>query len=237
MHVLDEDAPIRATTRFSSNPSIVTSLLAPSEYSQPSRLPSTASASPWRLPLSKMHQTSHPEISIDALSKTLDPSSPVWERPAVCHVPLSQDPAIRKLSEGSESSDDDTRSLIGPTENPLPKTKRRSVRRKLFPDVSVSVRAPASKGPLYSIPSDDSLQSERNFGVQRLPAAARWSHTRGRRHWTHRSASAYSVGGRSYGSGNSQGAQGGQSWYGSTHSQSGNWSTSGSSWHADTIHE
>ena len=231
MPVLNEDAtltPPRAMTRTSSNRSITTSaLLAPSTYSQPSRLSSTASATATRRsPISTIHPASQPEISIDLLSATLDPSSPSWEKPAIKHVLLSDDPAIRKLAEGQpDSSDDDTRQLIGPTGDPLP--KRQSVQRRLFPDTSRAPPAPSlaaghsvtRRVPVprtMSMVSNGSLQSEGSFSVRRPPAAARWSHQRERRHWTYRNASAYSFGGRSYGSGNC---------------------TSGSSWYTDTIHE
>ena len=238
MPVLNEDStlpPGRNTTRSSSNLSVVTSaLLAPSSYSQTSRVPSILTPTP--SPLSTMHLVTHPTISIDALSKTLDPSSPSWDKPAIRHDPLSADPAIRKLSEGTSNdsnsdTDDDTRALIGPTGNPLP--RRRSIRRKLFPASDPpNIRAPPPTIPnraaghsiqrvplpvprTSSILSNGSLQSEGSFNVRRPPAAARWSQQHGRRQWTYRNGSAYSVGGRShsYGSG------------------------SMSSWYTDTIHE
>jgi hypothetical protein len=242
MPVLDEDPrlePAHARTRSSSNPSITTSvLLAPSTYSQPSRMPSTLSSTSAsrRSPLSTMHRASQPEISIDLLSKTLHPNSPSWQRLLVRHVPLSDDPAIRKLAEGggehsNSDSDDDTRYLIGPTGNTMP--KRRSIRQKLFPDVSRGVPSPiATASPTLpsraaghsairrvpvprtpSIISSGSLQSEGSFGVRRPHVAARWSHQRGRRSWMYRNPSAYSVGHQSYAS------------------------MSMSSWYTDTIHE
>lgn len=237
MPVLDEHEPVHAKTRASSNPSITTSaLLAPSTYSQLSRMPSIfsstcASRRSW---LSTMHRASQPEISIDLLSKTLDPNSPSWAKPAVRHIPLSDDPAIRKLAEdggepNNSDSDDRTRRLIGPTGNTMPKT--RSVRRKLFPDVSRGINAslavPSPTLPnraaglsavrrvpvprTSSVMSSGSLQSEGSFSVRRPAAAARWSQQRGRRPWTYRNASAYSVSHRSY--------------------------ASMSSWYTDTIHE
>ena len=240
MPVVDEDAtitPRRAVSRSSSNPSIsTTTLLAPSTYSQPSRMPSnfSSNSAPRRSPLSTMHRASQPEISIDLLSKTLDPNSPSWEKPPIRHIPLSDDPAIRKLAEGGgeandSGSDDDTRRLIGPTGNALP--KRRSIRRKLFPDVGRGVVLPSIAPPpsipsraaghsvtrhvpvprTASITSSGSLQSEGGFSVRRPPAAARWSQQRAKRPWTYRNASAYSVGHRSY--------------------------ASMSSWYTDTIHE
>jgi hypothetical protein len=240
MPVPDKDAKpisVHGISRSSSNPSIATSaLLAPSTHSQSSHLPGTlfSTSATRRFPLSTMHRASQPEISIDLLSKTLDPRSPSWEKPVIRHVPLSEDPAIRKLAEGggetnNSASDDDTRRLISPTGDTLP--KRRSIRRKLFPDVSRHITPPIAvptptllsraaghsairRVPVprsASITSSGSLQSEGSFSVRRPPAAARWSQQRGRRPWTYRNASAYSVSHRSY--------------------------ASMSSWYTDTIHE
>lgn len=239
MPVLDEDATLKSMHVMnwsSSNPIITTSaLIAPLDYSQPSRMPLTSSSISVsrHFPLSPMRRASQPEISIDLLAKTLGPSPLSREQPVIRHVPLSEDPEIRKLSEGGgpndSNSNDDTRCFIGPAGKIL--LNGRCIRRKVFPDVNRSItssnipplpalpnRAPANSAirralipRTASLTSNESVQSEGSFSVRRPPAAARWSQQRGRRHWMHSNTSAYNVRHRSY--------------------------ASMSSWYTDTIHE
>lgn len=240
MPVLDEDTTLtlrHTITRPSSIPSIATSaLLTWPAYSQPSRMPPTFSSSSvtCRSPPSTNRCALQPEISIEFLSKTLDPASQPWEQPLIQHVPLSNDPAIRKLSEcdkanDSSSKDDESCPVIGPTGSAL--TKHRGARPKLPSNMaqntaSSAVPPPttmpsrvASQSTIRRMPvprtasatSNESLQSGGSFGVKRLPAAALGGQLRGMRHGMYQNESMYRVGHRSY--------------------------ASMSSWYTDTIHE